>query len=159
MLKAENIRYLVVHCADTPDDQPLDASDIHQMHLGFGWNGIGYHRVICRDGCIEHGRPDYWIGAHVKGFNEISLGVCLIGRQDFTDAQFAALETVLREWRDAYPDAKICGHRDFDYTDKTSRISMSGNGVKRLVCKIDGAVSHYHPIGSFAIWRFRQCRT
>ena len=73
MLKAENIRYLVVHCADTPDDQPLDASDIHRMHLGFGWNGIGYHRVICRDGRIEHGRPDYWIGAHVKGFNEISL--------------------------------------------------------------------------------------
>ena len=33
MLKAKNIRYLVVHCADTPDDQPLDASDIHQMHL------------------------------------------------------------------------------------------------------------------------------
>jgi len=25
MLKAENIRYLVVHCADTPDDQLLDA--------------------------------------------------------------------------------------------------------------------------------------
>ena len=118
MLKAENIRYLVVHCADTPDDQPLDASDIHQMHLGFGWNGIGYHRVICRDGRIEHGRPDCWIGAHVKGFNEVSLGVCLIGREDFTDAQFAALETVLRDWRDAYPDAEICGHRDFDYTDK-----------------------------------------
>ena len=119
MLKAKNIRYLVVHCADTPDDQPLDASDIHQMHLGFGWNGIGYHRVICRDGRIEHGRPDYWIGAHVKGFNEASLGVCLIGREDFTDAQFAALETVLRDWRDAYPDAEICGHHDFDYTDKT----------------------------------------
>ena len=119
MLKAENIRYLVVHCADTPDDQPLDASDIHHMHLGFGWNGIGYHRVICRDGRIEHGRPDYWIGAHVKGFNHVSLGVCLIGRQDFTDAQFAALETILRDWRDAYPDAEICGHCDFDYTDKT----------------------------------------
>ena len=41
MLAAAKIRYLVVHCADTPDDQALDARDIHQMHLGFGWHGIG----------------------------------------------------------------------------------------------------------------------
>jgi hypothetical protein len=34
---------------------------------------------------------------------------------------------------------------------KPVRISMSGSGVKRSACKIDGAVSHYHPIGSFAI--------
>ena len=33
MLAAAKIRYLVVHCADTPDDQALDARDIHQMHL------------------------------------------------------------------------------------------------------------------------------
>jgi len=119
MLEVENIRYLVVHCTDTPDNQSLYARDIHHMHLGFGWNGIGYHRVICRDGCIQHGRPDYWEGAHVKGFNDVSLGVCLIGRDVFTDAQFEALEMVLRSWKEVYPEAEICGHRDFDYTDKT----------------------------------------
>ena len=99
MLAADKIRYLVVHCADTPDDQPLDARDIHQMHLGFGWHGIGYHRVICRDGLIQQGRPDFWMGAHVKGFNDVSLGVCLIGRSEFTNAQFTALENVLRTWK------------------------------------------------------------
>ena len=57
MLASDKIRYLVVHCADTPDDQTLDALDIHQMHLGFGWHGIGYHRVICRDGLVQQGRP------------------------------------------------------------------------------------------------------
>ena len=98
MLDANNIRYLVVHCSDTPDDEPVTAKDIHAMHLGFGWHGVGYHRVINRDGLIEPGRPDYWIGAHVYGHNEISLGVCLIGRTEFTDAQFTALEKVLREW-------------------------------------------------------------
>ena len=65
MLKAENVRYLVVHCADTLDNQPVDARDIHEMHLGFGWIGVGYHRVICRDGRIEPVGPDYWNGAHV----------------------------------------------------------------------------------------------
>ncbi len=119
MLEAENIRFLVVHCSDTPDDQALTAREIHTMHLGFGWHGVGYHRVINRDGLVEHGRPDYWIGAHVYGHNEESLGVCLIGRSEFTSAQFQALENVLDNWTRLYPDAEVVGHRDFEYTDKT----------------------------------------
>ena len=119
MLSADHIRYLVVHCSDTPDDEAIGAREIHAMHLGFGWHGIGYHRVINRDGIVETARPDYWQGAHVYGHNEISLGVCLIGRNAFTDAQFDALEGVLREWQAEYSTATICGHRDFSYTDKT----------------------------------------
>lgn len=119
MLDPDRIRYLVVHCSDTPDDVALTARDIHNMHLGFGWHGVGYHRVIGRDGRIEHGRPDYWIGAHVYGFNEESLGVCLIGRHAFTDAQMAALASVIGEWRCQYPQAVVCGHCEFDYTEKT----------------------------------------
>lgn len=118
-LLAENIRYLVVHCADTPDDEALDVRAIHDMHLGFGWHGIGYHWVICRDGTLQSGRPEYWVGAHVKGHNEISLGVCLIGRQNFTEAQMQTLESLLMRWRTEYPAAEICGHCDFDYTEKT----------------------------------------
>lgn len=119
VLIPENIAYLVVHCADTPDDEALDAQAIHDMHLGFGWHGVGYHWVICRDGTLQAGRPEYWVGAHVKGHNEISLGVCLIGHQNFTDAQMQTLESLLVRWRMEYPDAEICGHCDFDYTEKT----------------------------------------
>ena len=119
MLNDDNIRYLVVHCSASADDEHLTARDIHQMHLGFGWHGCGYHRVICRNGTIEQGRPDYWIGAHVYGHNEESLGVCLIGCDSFTTEQFDALEKVLGEWREKYPDAKICGHCDFPTTSKT----------------------------------------
>ena len=119
MLDPQKVTYLVVHCSDTADDDALTGRDIHQMHLGFGWDGVGYHRIICRDGVIECGRPDYWIGAHVRGFNDVSLGVCLIGRQSFTDAQMQALETVLRNWKSSYPMAEIVGHCDFDHTSKT----------------------------------------
>jgi len=119
MLNANDIRYLVVHCSDTPDDESITAREIHAMHLGFGWHGVGYHRVINRDGVIEQGRPDYWIGAHVYGHNEISLGVCLIGRTDFTDAQFDSLEKILREWKVKLPQAEVVGHCDFDFTEKT----------------------------------------
>jgi len=119
VLDANNIKYLVVHCSDTPDNDPLTARDIHEMHLGFGWHGVGYHRVINRDGIVEQGRPDYWIGAHVYGHNEESLGVCLVGRTDFTDEQFESLAYVLREWTTRHPTAEVVGHRDFEYTDKT----------------------------------------
>ena len=119
MLAVDNIKLLVVHCSDSEDDQNLTAIDLHNMHLKFGWDGIGYHKVINRSGKIENGRPEYWIGAHVQGKNNISLGVCLIGREKFTVKQYISLEKVLRKWKDLYPEAKIVGHRDTGNTKKT----------------------------------------
>ena len=110
MLKKEDIKYLIVHCSDTPNSENLKATDIHQMHLGFGWDGIGYHKVILRSGEEENGRPEYWIGAHTKGKNLVSLGVCLIGRDQFTKNQFNTLEKILIDWKKQHPLAIIKGH-------------------------------------------------
>ena len=55
MLKKEDIKYLIVHCSDTSNSENLNATDIHKMHLGFGWDGIGYHKVILRSGEEENG--------------------------------------------------------------------------------------------------------
>ena len=118
-LAPDSIDMLVVHCSDTPDDQPLGARDIQTMHLGFGWDGIGYHQVIRRDGTRESGRPNYWKGAHVKGVNDRSLGVCLIGRTSFTPAQMHSLAGLLFEWLALYPSARVLGHRDAVETHKT----------------------------------------
>ena len=90
MLISSNIKLLVVHCSDTDNEDDLSALDIHKMHLNFGWEGIGYHKVILRSGKIENGRPEFWIGAHVKGKNKNSLGVCLIGTNKFTNKQFSS---------------------------------------------------------------------
>ena len=121
ILSPLNIKLLVVHCSDTPSylANKIDARYIHNMHLNFGWEGIGYHKVISRNGKVENGRPDYWIGAHVKGKNSISLGVCLIGQDKFTKKQFQSLERVLKNWKKLYPKAKILGHRDAHHTKKT----------------------------------------
>ena len=119
MLLNKKISLLVVHCSDTPNNQNLSAIDIHKMHLSFGWNGIGYHKIIKRSGKVENGRPEYWIGAHVKGKNEISLGVCLIGRNKFTQKQYLSLEKILKKWKSLYPEAEIVGHRDTGDTQKT----------------------------------------
>ena len=119
MLRQKSIKKLIIHCSDTDDDAHLTAIDIHKMHLDFGWNGIGYHKVITRKGKVEDGRPEFWIGAHVYGHNETSLGVCLIGRNFFTKSQFSALEKILLKWKKKYPDAKIMGHCDATKTKKT----------------------------------------
>ena len=119
MLYKNDIKYLVVHCSDTPNTEDLGAIDIHKMHLSFGWNGIGYHKVICKDGKVENGRPEYWVGAHVYGFNNVSLGVCIIGKNNFNQHQLASLENILKSWKQKYPKAKIQGHRDFPNTSKT----------------------------------------
>ena len=119
MFNVEDIKLLVVHCSDTEDNDKLRAMDLHKMHLNFGWDGIGYHKIINRCGKIENGRPEYWMGAHVKGKNDISLGVCLIGRYKFTAKQYLSLEKVLKKWKSLYPKAKIVGHRDTGNTNKT----------------------------------------
>lgn len=119
MLNKKNIKYLVVHCSDTPDNLNLNAIDIHKMHLGFGWDGIGYHKIINRKGIIENGRPEYWVGAHVKGINKKSLGVCLIGRDKFTTEQFSSLEKLLIKWKNIYKNSIIVGHREAVTTKKT----------------------------------------
>lgn len=119
MILDKKISLLVVHCSDTANNLSLSAIDIHKMHLDFGWDGIGYHKIINRSGKIENGRPEYWVGAHVKGKNYISLGVCLIGKDNFTRRQFMSLERVLRKWKLEYPNAKIVGHRDTGNTKKT----------------------------------------
>jgi hypothetical protein len=119
LLYNHNIKKIIVHCSDTSDKQYLTAADIHLMHLGFGWDGIGYHKVILRDGIIEDGRPLFWRGAHTYGLNNESLGICLIGQTHFDTKQFLSLKTLLLKWKEIYPDATILGHRDAINTKKT----------------------------------------
>ena len=130
MLNAKNIKLLIVHCSDSEDDKLLTAIDIHKMHLDFGWDGIGYHKIINRSGKVENGRPEYWVGAHVKGKNDISLGVCLIGKNKFTTRQYISLEKVLRKWKILYPEARIIGHRDAGNTKKTCPNFDVNNWIK-----------------------------
>lgn len=85
---------IIIHCSDSPDDMNIGAKEIHQWHMERGMHGIGYHYVIKRDGALEHGRPEYWKGAHAKGHNSC-IGICLVGRNSFTDAQMKTLRMMV----------------------------------------------------------------
>lgn len=122
---ARKITHIVLHCSATPASMDVGRDWIDELHRGQGWNGIGYHWVIRRNGKVEAGRSEAAVGSHVKGHNSNSIGVCMIGgvekvggklvaRENFTPAQWKALEALVRDLHGRYPTAKIVGHRDLN---------------------------------------------
>jgi hypothetical protein len=113
--------FLVVHCSATKASQNVDEVEIRKWHQAKGWQDIGYNIVIPRDGTIQIGRPMDYCGAHVEGYNNRALGICLIGgiaedgkaEDNFTPKQKEALIVALRFCRLYAPGARIQGHRDF----------------------------------------------
>lgn len=73
---------------------------------------IGYHFVIYVAGTVATGRHLDEVGAHVLGNNRRSIGVCMIGTDAFTAAQWSALAGNVTLLRERYPGARVCGHRD-----------------------------------------------
>lgn len=116
-----NITHVVVHCSASPQGRGDTAATIHSWHKEKGWDGIGYHHVILEDGTVENGRPHYWQGAHVKGYNHASIGICLIGMGgDATEKQLDSLYRTIRGaigWGTLNP-TKVLGHCDLDPENK-----------------------------------------
>ena len=91
------INKLIVHCSATPNSRDMTVDEIRCWHVNNnGWSDIGYHYVIYRNGEIISGRPVATAGAHCKGQNYDSVGVCLIGNDEFTQEQFKALNNLYR---------------------------------------------------------------
>jgi hypothetical protein len=78
----DDVRRLIVHHSATADGS---AALFRLLHRGvFGWSDVGYHFVIGNgtwsgDGRVEKGRPEWAAGAHARGGNHDSLGICLVG--------------------------------------------------------------------------------
>lgn len=123
MSQRKRTDYIVVHCADTPATMDIGAKEIDRWHREQGWLKIGYHLVIRRNGEVEKGRDLDEPGAHVQGYNHLSVGICLVGgmnatktggEDNFTEAQWASLKSVLRDLKQKYPQALIVGHHDLN---------------------------------------------
>ena len=80
--KMRNINRVILHCSATAEGDDIDADTIRAWHLSRGWSDIGYHYVIRLDGTIESGRPINKIGAHARGQNKDSVGICYVGGLD-----------------------------------------------------------------------------
>ena len=111
------ITEIIIHCSASPNGRDDRAEDIHLWHVDRGWCGIGYHYVIELSGNLAAGRPLYWEGAHAKGHNGNSIGICLIGTDEFTLKQMDKLRETVNNLTMFYPKAKVIGH--YEVSSKT----------------------------------------
>jgi hypothetical protein len=135
----KDIMNIIIHCSDS--DWGC-AREIRKWHTdappkGRGWSDIGYHFVIQNgkilsdtylatcDGAVECGRkldadmeiePDE-MGIHCLGYNDHSIGVCVIGKREdkwttFTTEQMFSLRELVGELCRKYgiPADNVLGH-------------------------------------------------
>ena len=114
----ETLRRIFIHHAGSAGD--MSAKAVHRSHLNRGWAGIGYAYVIRRNGAIERGRPEGFIGAHVDGHNADSLGIMLAGNfeiEEPTEEQLRALVWLVGDIRRRHgANIPVMRHSDADAT-------------------------------------------
>ena len=123
MGKRTETNYIVIHCSATRASQNVTFDDIKRWHtMERAFLDIGYHWVIERDGTVKQGRPtDEW-GAHAKGHNHESVGICLVGGLDknnqaednCTPLQKRMLKLLVAGHQALFPDVEVRGHSHFN---------------------------------------------
>ena len=116
-----DIEYIVIHCSATMPSMDVPIERVKKWHLDRGWSDIGYHYYITRDGEIHKGRKVSTIGAHVRGYNKTSIGICYEGGIDEsgepednrTKEQKKSLLMVVEILKFVFSGAIAQGHRDF----------------------------------------------
>ena len=117
-----DLNRIILHCSATREGKDFSVDTIREWHVnGRGWSDIGYHWVIRLDGSIEVGRPLEKSGAHTKGHNKDSVGVCYIGGCDadgkpkdtMNPEQEKAWRMIVLSLRTLYGDLTIHGHNEF----------------------------------------------
>ena len=88
---------------------------VNEFHKSRGWKGIGYNFYIRKNGIIYSGRPENAEGAHTRGENNNSIGICLEGNfeeEELTKEQIDSLINLSLYISLKYDIYKIIGHRD-----------------------------------------------
>ena len=112
------ITKIYIHHSALPRDKGID--EIRELHIGRGFDDIGYHFVIDQSGKVWTGRPIDKEGANVKGDNKESIGICVCGNCDEKSplkSQIEALEKLVLELCKKWGKLEILGHRDYSNSD------------------------------------------
>ena len=139
-------QFIVIHHSATPTGS---AAEFDVMHRAKGWDELGYHFVIGNgtgsgDGQVEVGGR--WRkqkhGAHCKvaghpEYNDVGIGICLVGNFDETypsEAQMASLARLVRYLMDRYGVSRshIYGHGQLKPTDCPGKYFNYADLFRRL---------------------------
>ena len=121
---------IVIHCSATREGLDISIDTFRKWHKARGFRDIGYHFIIHPDGNVERGRPIEQVGAHARGYNKNSVGVCYIGGLDKdlnpkdtrTRKQKISLRLLVDVLQIVYGQMEIVGHRDLS-------VDLNGDGV------------------------------
>jgi hypothetical protein len=127
------IDLIVYHCSATEEGMDYTVEEITKWHKARGFRTIGYHFLIHLDGKIDGAkegcRPITQIGAHAKGKNLHSIGVCYIGgvkdRKPYdtrTAEQIDSIRAMDAVLKSMFSDAESVGHRDLS-------VDLNGDGI------------------------------
>lgn len=149
---------IVHHTGGTNSNALADTSEhtadgVRAYHKSLGWEDIGYHYFIEKSGALKTGRAENYHGAHEKGHNTDSLGVCLAGNFDLTVPtveQIATLIALLLKLKEQYkiPVENIVPHRKFanktcygrNLTDTWAQEILRPISVKNELIRISGVL-------------------
>lgn len=127
------IDYIVLHCTAGPQSQSVEII-LEYWKKVMGWKSPGYHHMIQPDGKDVQLLSIDQISNGVAGHNAHSIHISYIGGAEVikvknssgqpinvigrpldnrTPEQLLTMEMLVRNYHKAFPNAKICGHRDF----------------------------------------------
>lgn len=155
------LKYLVIHCTDTPPKMEVTPEMIRQWHMspkptGRGWDRVGYSDMIQRDGDLINLTPydeddnitsdEMTWGA--VGYNAIGRHIVLVGgkgnlgefNDHFNDEQEETLLGYIKDTILRHPDIKIIGHNQvsqktcpgFDVYQWLKQHCMDDHGQKQV---------------------------
>lgn len=121
---------IIIHCSATRPEWNADlgglakVAEIRRWHVeDNGWSDIGYHYIVDRNGQVFDGRPEGRSGAHTRGHNANSIGICLIGGfgssetdnfdEHYTPKQEQVLRKLIAGIERRYDIKKISGHNQY----------------------------------------------
>ena len=136
------INYIVVHCSATREGRTLTPEALEAEHRRRGFRTTGYHYYIRRNGTTVLTRPPELVGAHMKGYNKHSIGICYEGGYDLhgrpadtrTDFQKHSLRVLVRMLLRDYPGSRVVGHRDLSPDQDGDGTVEPWEGVKQCPC-------------------------
>ncbi len=117
------IKKKVIHCSLSDNPAHDDISVINTWHKENGWKGVihqgkriycGYHYFITGNGKLQYGRPLANIGAHCRGHNRDSVGICLHGIDKFSPGQFKTLRDLCESLDFVIGSTPEYGHNELD---------------------------------------------
>nr|CAD7606028.1 unnamed protein product [Timema genevievae] len=123
------VPYVIIsHTATEPCVKQADCTffvrTVQTFHIeSFGWWDIGYNFLVGGDGYAYEGRGWNHVGAHALGYNNVSIGISIIGTFISVlppDSQLLAAKQLIQrgvELGKVSPNYKLLGHRQVSATE------------------------------------------